>query len=330
LAGVVLAAGGATKSLGADVTLKMAGVLPANHYIVREGTRYWMDLVDKKTANKVHFEYYPAEQLGKDVMALAQAGAIDIAEEPLAYVGDRMPLTGVVELPGMFDTSCQGTAAYNAVAQPGTALYKSDYEPNKVHRLLSYTTAPYRLLTSRKPVKSPDDFKGMKLRTNGGAMELMANELGAVSVRMSALDIYQSFSRGTLDGVFYSLQSVRPYDLQTVAKYVTTGVSFGSAVTALLISDSSWQRLSPDVQKAMLEAGEETAKHFCEYADANEQSEQASLAKNGLTMLTLKGADRDALVARMRPAIDEWARKQEAQNRPGSEVVKAFEAAAGE
>ena len=306
----------------------MAGVLPASHYLVTEGAQYWMKAVDKKTGGKVAFEYYPAEQLGKDVLALAQAGAIEIAEEPLAYVGDRMPLTGVVELPGMFETSCAGTHAYNAVAQPGTPLFKTDYEPNQIHLLFSVTTAPYRLLTSRKAIHSVADFAGMKLRTNGGAMELMAAALGAVSVRMSALDIYQSFSRGTLDGVFFSLQSVPSYDFQNVAKYVTTGISFGSAVQAWVISDRAWEGLTPDMQQAMLEAGRETEAHFCQFADEHEKSEQQALAAGGLAMVPFESAERDALIARMKPVVEEWTAKQEAQKRPAAAVVKAFEAAA--
>ena len=189
---------GAMPAARADDTimLKLGGVVAPTHYMSITADKFWMDKVGALTNGRVQFQYFPAEQIGKasDMLGLVQAGALDMAEQPVAYVADQLPLSGIVEMPGLALSSCAGTKAFHAVVQPGMALYENDFKPAGVHVVMAVMLAPYKLLTRGKPVRAVEDFAGLKLRTTGGAMEIMTNMLGAVSVRMASPDIYPSFS----------------------------------------------------------------------------------------------------------------------------------------
>lgn len=331
--GATLAAAVAALALAAGplaaqdrITLKLAGVLSPSHYIETTGTKYWMDRVTAETGGRVQFEYFPAEQLGKagDMLGLAQAGAVDIGEQPVAYVADKLPLSGIVELPGLFATACAGTAAYHAVVQPGKLVYDDDIKPAGLHVLMAVTLSPYKLLTSRRPVRTLADFAGLKLRTTGGAMELIAIRLGAVSVRMASPDIYQSFSRGTLDGVFFAFLGAKPYDLQTVARYATTGFSFGTAAVTWLIGNRAWDKLPADIQRVMLAEGERAERNFCAYADAHEDAEEEALGKGGMTMIALDQEQRAALTERLAPVAEQWAAGLDRRGKPATQALAQF------
>ena len=63
-----------------QVTLRVADSFPGGHYISDQVTKWFMDRVVKETGNKVAFQYYPSEQLGKvkDLLSLTQTGVVDI------------------------------------------------------------------------------------------------------------------------------------------------------------------------------------------------------------------------------------------------------------
>lgn len=308
------------------IKLKLAGVVPPSHYMAVHADIFFMDKVKELTNGAVTFEYYPAQQLGKAdaIMKLTQAGVADIGQQPIGYVMDRLPLSGVVGLPGLADTSCAATASYSRLSQPGGLLYESDFKPNKVRAVFSVLLPQYSVITSAKKIAVPADFAGLKLRVDGGVMEMSANTLGAIPIQLASPDVYQSLSRGTIDGVFFALLSAKPYKLQTTSKYAVRGFSFGTAGVNWLISDAVWDKLSPQVQQAMTSAGRMAEKQFCDYADANEDGEADVLAKVGVTITTFSPEARRELKNALQPVIEKWAKDQDNRGKPGSAVLKAY------
>lgn len=91
------------------IKLRVADSFPKGHYLVRLVLEPWMAEVQKRTNNAVTFEHYPAQQLGKaaDMLKLTQTGVADIGYVAPAYVSDKMPVSEVAMLPGVFEHSCQ-------------------------------------------------------------------------------------------------------------------------------------------------------------------------------------------------------------------------------
>src|SRR5205085_11288279 len=106
------------------ITLRLAESLPQGHVIHELVAKPFMELVTKATNGQVIFQHYPAEQLGKakDMAQLTVAGVADISYIVPSYSSDKYPLTAVAELPGIFDTECQGTIAMYKVSHTGRIL----------------------------------------------------------------------------------------------------------------------------------------------------------------------------------------------------------------
>ena len=313
----------------AQVKLRVADSLPANHFVVEQATRFWMQEITRLTKGVVTFEYYPAEQLGKakDILSLTQSGVIDVGYVVPSYVSDKMPMTAVAELPGTFATSCAGTLAYWKLARGDGLLARREYEPNGVKVMFAIVMPPYQIFSAQKKIEGLKSIEGQKLRTTGGALDAMVLKFKGVPVRMTAPELHESLSRGTVDGMVFPTASVLAYDLAGLVKSGTANENFGSAVLTYMISNARWNTLSPVVQKAMLDAGEAATRRVCAFAVNEVDSDRAKIRQKGGFLSPLPAADRAAAKPMMLAVRQEWAVQLDKRNRPGTEVLNAFEEA---
>lgn len=311
-----------------QITLRLADSFPTTHFISKEAIVPWMEDITKQTGGKVKFEHFPAQQLGKapDLLNLTQSGVADIGYVGVSYVSDKMPLSGVAQLPGAFSTACEGTKAYMTLAR-GDTVRKTDYEANKVRLLFGFLLEPYQFYTVAKAVQMPDDVKGLKLRSTGGAMDIFARKLNAVPVRMAAPEVRESLSRGTLDGLIFPNESVISYDLQNMVKFGTKGGNFGSFIVTLAINEDRWRKLPKDVQTAMNKANEAIMPKICKHIDDGIETVVQKLTASGVKFHTLTAGERKAFSEITDTVAAEWADGLDKRGKPGSQVLKEFKAA---
>jgi len=307
------------------ITLRVGDHYPVGAPTAQYTAKFFIDTVTKAAGDQVAFEYYPAEQLGKakDMLNLAQSGVIDISMAAPSYISDKMPLSGVAELPGLFTGSCEGTMAYWRLAREGGLLAQKEFQPNGVRVVLADVLPPYQIFTKTKFEKLAD-LKGQKLRSGGGAMDLTVRRLDAVPVRLAGPDVYESLARGTLDGLVFPFAATLQFNLQDNIKYATIGENFGGFAVVYVMSEAKWRQLSPTLQKAMTEAGEATTRHACAMGERDIQPAIDKLRERGVQMVTLSAADKATLKTTLEPVHRDWAEALDKRGRPGTEVLDAF------
>jgi TRAP-type C4-dicarboxylate transport system substrate-binding protein len=323
-------AAGAPAAGAQPVKLKVADSFPTTHWISVNITRHMMARAKEMTNGAVDFEYYPAEQLGKakDLLSLANSGVSDISYVAPAFVGEKMPLSvvGELPLPTNSGSSCPLTMAYWKIAQPGGILDKREFAPNGVRLLFTIVLPPYQI-TTKPNFASIKDISGMKVRTTGAPKELALRKLGAVPVQIPSPEINEAMSRGTVDGALMPIGSIPSYGLDTVVKHFTVGENFGSFVANYVISERRWKTLPPNVQKALTELGPELSKRGCEMADREEQENVKKLQQAGATIVSLSAADKATLRDMQGSVGSAWAEGLDKRGKPGTEILKAFTSA---
>lgn len=304
--------------------LRVADSFPVGHYIVEYGTKYWMENVTRLTGGAIEFQYYPAEQLGKlkDMLSLAQSGVADITYVAPYAVSDKLPLSGVAELPQNFSTACAGTLAYWKLAKEGI-LAKQEYVQNNIRVLFAIVLPPYGGFY-KKNITSLKDLEGLKLRANGAPQELFLRRLKAVPVRIPTPEVYEALSRGTIDGVLFPATSIATYNLHTLAKSATIGENFGSVVVTYVISENLWKKLPENVQKAMTEVGETTTRRLCAMVDKDVDAAWEKLKQQGLSARTFTPAEHEIVVTQAGEVGVEWAQSLDKRGKPGTETLNAF------
>ncbi len=312
------------------IVLRVADSVPAKHPISVNGTKFWMDEVTRLTHGQVDFQWYPAGQLGKakDLLALTMAGTADIGRFGASYTPEKLPLTAVDELPGMIDSSCEGSEAlWNLAKASGNGiLAQKEYAPLHLKVVFAFSNAPYEVQTTKvRQVKVPLDMKGLKFKTLGGASDDAALRVGAVPVQMSVADLYLSLERGTVDGRFGAFGSVMANSTENVLKYSTAGAQVGSFAAIGAISDKVWEKLPQNVRDAMLQAGDETWRNFCGKEDASSGKIRKQLEeKYHWVVHDLTPAERDEWRKTLAPVQQIWAQDLDKAGKPGTAVLQAF------
>lgn len=323
LSTTVLLGAGTIPGHAQDVTLRVADSLPVGHYIAENLLKPFMAKVEE--TGSVGFEYFPAQQLGKakDMLSLTQTGVTDIGYVGPSYISDKLPLSSVGELPEAFSTSCQGTMAFWELAKPGGALDEAEFAPEGMRVLMVLVLSPYQIFAS-KEIGGLDSLKGMKVRSTGGAKDIALTKLGAVPVQMAAPETREALSRGTVDAIAFPNSSIMPYDLAPHLEYATEGANFGSFVATYMISQSRFDSLPQDVQKAMTEAGEHATNTACKAVEVLDKEDQGKIADAGVEYVSFSGEDGERLRTAMGSVGDEWAAELDTRGKPGRSILKVF------
>ncbi|NYT62173.1 TRAP transporter substrate-binding protein DctP [Alcaligenaceae bacterium] len=308
----------------AAVSLRVADSLPVNHFIAKALIMPWMDRVVELTNKEVVFDYYPAEQLGKekDMLALLQSGGADIAYFVPSYTPDKLPLSTVGEMPGIANSPCTGTMAYWDITKPGAFLDKENLSKQQVMMLMPLSLAPYQIQSVKRAVNNVDSFKGMKIRTSGDIKELTLLKLGATPVSMTATEIRDALSRGTIDGSALSFSSVPPYGIEEVVKYSTNNFDLGTAVLGYFFNKKSWERLPENIQQAMTQAANEIVPKACVMIQDLNQEDMEKVKAKGVKMVEFDKADQGKLDVIFKEVRDEWAENLEKRGHAGKKAVE--------
>lgn len=322
-----LALGGG--ALAQNITLRAADTFPVANNHLTDGFIPWMEEVTRLTGGKVKFQHFPAGQLGSstDMLMLTQTGAVDIGYIAPSYLSDKLPLGEVGTMPGLFSSSCQGTAAFRkVVAAPGPL--RKEFEDNGVHVILAVTNPPYSVFTTDKKA-SP--IAGLRLRSGGGLQDMLVTQMKAVPIRMAAPETHESLSRGTLDGVIFPANSLSAYGIEEMVKNGTgAGAGFGSFLVTYGVNMAVWEKL-PDAYKAAMEQAADTVtQRWCTAIQKGNDDVIARLKAKGVDIHDFTAEEQQQLHAAAIAVADAWVRDLEKRGKPARQVFDAFSAALGQ
>ncbi len=332
LVALLLATSISSSSAQEKITLRLADSLPSGHVIHELVAKPFMALVTKATNGQVTFQHFPSEQLGKakDMAQLTAIGVADVSYIVPSYSSDKFPLTAVAELPGIFDTECQGSLAFYKISHNGGILETKEFAPNQLRPLVTIALPAYQFqLATSRDIKTAKDLAGLKVRTTGGAMDLMMRSIGGVPVRMAAPEIYESLTRGTLDGLIFSYQSSVSYEFGKMLKSGTEGLNFGTAILTYSMGEAKFKSLPENVRKALIEAGEQTTQESCKRFEDGEKAATEKIKSQGMKVINFGPDDKKIFDAAFKGVAEDWVKDLDKRGKPGTEVFKAFTEALG-
>jgi TRAP-type C4-dicarboxylate transport system substrate-binding protein len=185
----------------------------------------------------------------------------------------------------------------------------------------------YRELTnSKRPIKSPDDLKGMKIRVVGSPIfSDMFTALGANPTQMSWADAQPALSSGAVDGQENPLFLFTILKMHTVGQKHVTTWGYVADPLIFVVNKDIWNSWTPADQKIVREAAIEAGKQEIALARKGLVEADKPLLKDiaamGVTVTSLTPAEREAFVKATRPVYDKW------KATVGTDLVKSAEAA---
>lgn len=308
------------------ITLRFAHQFSTRHAITKNALEVWMDEVETRTSGRVKFEYYPGGQFieANDVFSAIRSGVIDLGYfVPANAAGAELPLSDVTAVPGFGaeDSLESMQGAYWELLSG--ILGENDYLPNNVRPVMGILAGKYQLLGTGEPVRTEEDWRGLTVRSAGGASDLVVKNLGAAPVHMSSGEVYEAMQRGTIDAGINTLESIPAAALDEVTRSASTNAPFGAGPTVLAIREETWQNLPEDVRIAMAEAQKVAlATLTAFYADENAKNLEAM--SSDINFYEFTPQELADLEPAMTEAQEEWVAQRERPGKPAREVLDAW------
>ena len=153
-------------------------------------------------------------------------------------------------------------------------------------------------------------------------MDFTLNYIGAIGISSPPAEAYEAVQRGVIDGVIMNSVSLFAYKLHELVKFATRGLSIASFVATLSINENVWQNLPQDIQKAMLQAGEEVAVSFGITQDTDiDKLVQQFVKEKGLKFHDVTAEEKKIWSQAVAPVEQIWVDKMKAKGLPGQQVL---------
>jgi TRAP-type C4-dicarboxylate transport system substrate-binding protein len=298
-------------------------VSPQHHLSIWQAN--WTAEVEKATGGRVKFQVLPKHPSAPPgTFDAVRDGLMDLSYVTASYTPVRHVMPLMPELPGAGDTSVVNSIAYSRIHWKH---FHKVGEYKGVKLLGVFTHGPGHLFTKR-PVGNINDIKGLKIRTGGGVAEAVANAIGASAFVKPAPESYELLKSGVADGVFFPLESVVSFKLDTVLEQATLfpGGMYSSAF-GFFMNEDKWNKL-PKQDQAIIEklSYEHVARTNGMSWDAADQKGLDALKKSGVKIVKADQALVAEVQKRSAPIIDDWIKKASAKGVDAKAILAEFRA----
>ena len=208
----------------------------------------WMEKINKDTNGRVKVTPYWGGALMKSADSLIELakGVADIAEFSGAYVKEGYDIEKSMRI--LFFGSPSPEISRKVYDEVRAKYPQIDQEFKSIKPMAYHSVSPYQVFTLKKPIKSTADFKGMIFKVTGDFGKL-ASAFGGQGVTVPMADTYVALQKGTVDGAFAPLETLKSFNFGEVVKYITElGMSVGPTPHRGF-NLNSFNNLPPDIQK---------------------------------------------------------------------------------
>lgn len=262
------------------ITIKIGHVLAPTHPY-QLGLEKFAQLVSQKTNGKVKVEIFHSSQLGneRDMVEGLQIGVLESTLVSTAPLSSFTKKFYVFDLPFIFKDI---KSARQIVDGPiGQELLKS-LENQGVIGLCYFENGFRNITNSKKPINTPEDLKGMKIRTMENPVHMASfRAMGASPTPMAFGELFTALQQGTIDGQENPLPVIDTSKFYEVQKYLSFTEHF-YAPAPLLISKLFFEKLSPQIQKAIKESALEARDYERQLLDDMNSKLEKDLAERGM------------------------------------------------
>jgi C4-dicarboxylate-binding protein DctP len=310
-------------AISADATAQQPIIIKFSHVVAvdtpkGQAAERFKQLAEERTKGRVKVEIYPNSQLYKDKEELEalQLGSVQM----LAPVTSKFGPLGLKEfealdLPYMF-TSAE--ALHKVTRGPiGQGLLKKLESKGIVG--LAFWDNGFRVLSANRPLRKPEDMKGLKIRINASKVnEAAMRAVGALPQTMAFSEVYTALQTGVVDGADGPISNLYTQKHYEVQKHVimTDHTYSGYAV---IVNKKFWDGLPADIRTALQGAMKDASEYNDQIAQKDADAAAAAITASGKTQIYKPTAqEMQAWIKAMSPVQDAMA------NRVGKDIIEAI------
>ncbi len=241
-------------------------------------------LVKERSKGQLEVQVYPSSQLGNDstVLGAVRGGTIDMMMAGSGNFSGMSSKFEVLDIPFLFRNPAH---AYQTVdGEIGQALMKN-LETNGLKQLAFWEVGFRSITTKNRAVRTPEDVKGLKIRTMGNPVHIQAWKLlGTNPIPMPLGELYQALESGAVDAQEHPVDITYAAKFYEVQKHLTLTKHAFTAMP-VVINKARFDALSADQQKALLSSANDAKLFQRNLNQKNEAGIIAEMRKQGMSVI---------------------------------------------
>ena len=270
-------------SANAETTLRFGYEAPRSD-TQHTAAKKFNDLLKEKSKGEIKLSLFPDSTLGnaQTMIGAVRGGTIDIEMSGSPNFSGLEPKLNVIDIPFIFKNREHAYAVLDG--EIGQGLLK-DLEAQGLKGLAFWEVGFRSFTNSKHPVKSPEDIKGLKVRTNQNPMYIQAfSLLGANPVPMPLSELYTALETRAVDaqehpiGIFWSAK------LYEVQKHLSL-TNHGYTPLIVVMNKAKFDSFSPELQQAILDSAKEAGNYQRQLNLENEKDIITKLQKAGIQVI---------------------------------------------
>lgn len=270
-------------SANAETTLRFGYEAPRSD-TQHTAAKKFNDLLKEKSKGEIKLSLFPDSTLGnaQTMIGAVRGGTIDIEMSGSPNFSGLEPKLNVIDIPFIFKNREHAYAVLDG--EIGQGLLK-DLEAQGLKGLAFWEVGFRSFTNSKHPVKSPEDIKGLKVRTNQNPMYIQAfTLLGANPVPMPLSELYTALETRAVDaqehpvGIFWSAK------LYEVQKHLSL-TNHGYTPLIVVMNKAKFDSFSPELQQAILDSAKEAGNYQRQLNLENEKDIITKLQKAGIEVI---------------------------------------------
>ena len=302
--------------------VKVAEFVGAQHFMTK-WLMGWGEKLEKASNGRLVFKHFPGAQMAPPPAHydLARSGQADVSWFLHGGTPGRFPLTELISLPYMAGSAEIGTKVLNDAQLRSKYL---DREHRGVKVLLLLTHQPGNVHTTRKPIRTADDMKGLRIRFAAPTIRDFVAALGGTAVGVQPGEQLEMLQKGTLDGTFIDYGGAGiAFKMGGTLKYSTEMYSYVSSF-GIGMNPGFYKKLPKDLQKLIDDSTKGVEKEVGEGWDALDSIGKKLLVDGGSEPIKLSKQE-DARFRKIGAQVVEAKLKElEGKKLPAREVYKTM------
>lgn len=288
----------------------------------------WADKLEKDSGGRIAPKIFSNAQMGPPPVYydLARTGQADVTWYLTGGTPGRFPITELINLPYLVGSSEIGTKVLN---DPELRSKYLEPEHKGVRVLVLFTHQPGQVHTTKKPIRSLDDMKGMRIRFTSPAVRDFIAALGATPVGVPPTEQADQLQKGTIDGTFIDYGGAGiAFKLGGIIKHTTEIYSYVTSF-GLIMNPGFYDKLPADLKKLVDDSVKGQEKAIGNGWDSIDGPGKKALMDGGMQPVTLP-AEENAKFRRIGAELAEKTIKElEAKNLPARAAYDLMKSLSG-
>jgi len=293
-----------TNILAETYNMRIANALTEEH-THSQVLLYFADRVNELTEGQLNAKVYLNGILGdeRSVMEQVQMGSIEFTRTGYPVLSGLVPEIDIFGLPYLFDNVDH---MYAVIDGPiGKTI--EDKLKNEGLIILGWFDYGARSILAKKPIRKPEDLNGLRIRVQESPLNVDTfKAIGASPVPLPYADQYSALDSGVIDGTENAPDTIYDGRFHEVAHYYSLTEHFIQP-TVFYMSKSVFDKLPEDIQKAIIQAGEDSVSWIKDHQPAKIEEGLKLMEEEGATIV--KDVDKQAFREEVLPLQTEYAEK---------------------